>query len=254
MELKKSMRTPERVLVIAAHPDDIEFGVAGSVAKWRAEGAEVAYVIVTDGSAGSNEPGVDLDELAAQRKAEQTAAAEAVGVTDVRFLGYKDGTLEPTIALRRELTRIIREFKPDRVVTQDPTTVFVENGYINHPDHRAAGEAAVYATFPSSESRPIFPELLDEGYEPHKVRELYMMLSLEPTHIVDITDVMDRKLAALFKHESQLGPEVEEWIREMNAEMGKLADCQYGESYRVMTLIEEPHEVLTDAVEEMGEA
>lgn len=254
MELKLAERAAERVLVIAAHPDDIEFGVAGSVAKWTAQGAQVSYVIVTDGSAGSNEPGVDIHELARQREAEQRVAAEVVGVTDVRFLGYRDGTLEPTIALRRELTRIIRELKPDRVITQDPTTVFVETGYINHPDHRAAAEAAVYATFPSAGTRPIFPELLDEGLEPHNVAELWLMLSMEPTHAVDIADVMDTKIEALLKHESQLGPEVVDWIREMNVEMGKLAGVEYAEVYRIMTLVEEPREVITEAHEEMAES
>lgn len=254
MELKPAERTPRRVLVIVAHPDDIEFGVAGSVAKWRAAGAEVSYVIVTDGSAGSNEPGVDLDELAQRRQAEQRAAAQALGVTDVRFLGHKDGTLEPTLAVRRELTRIIRELRPDRVVTQDPTTVFVNSGYVNHPDHRAAGEAAVYATFPSAGTRPIFPELLDEGYEPHDVTDLYLMLTLNPTHAVDISDVMDRKLEALLKHESQLGPDVADWVREMSHEMGELAGYEYAETYHVITLGAEPHEAIEQAYEQMAEA
>lgn len=243
---------PERVLVIAAHPDDIEFGVAGSVARWKAAGAEVTYCVITDGSAGSNEPGVDPDELARRREAEQRAAANALGVTDVRLLGYRDGTLEPTIALRRALTRIVREVRPDRVVAQDPTVVFVEDRYVNHPDHRAAGEAAVYAVFPSAVTRPIFPELLDEGFEPHQVRELYLMLTLNPTHAVDITDVMDRKLEALMRHASQVDEEAGDWIREMNAELGRLAGVGYAEAYRVMHLGEEPHEAVEEAVEEAG--
>ncbi len=252
MQLKLEERTPQRVLVVAAHPDDIEFGVAGSVAKWIAAGAEVTYLIVTDGSAGSNDPGVDPDELAARRRAEQQAAAEVLGVKDVRFLGFRDGTLEPTLEVRKAITRVIREVRPDRVVTQDPTTIFVEGIYVNHPDHRAAGEATVYATFPSAGTRPIFPELLDEGYEPHSVKELYLMLTLEPTHAVDITDVMDRKLEALFKHESQLGPDIEEWVREMSREMGNLAGCEYAEVYRVITLDAEAHEAIEQAYEEMS--
>lgn len=253
MQLKLEERTPERVLVIVAHPDDIEFGVAGSVAKWTAAGAEVTYLIVTDGSAGSNDPGVDPDELAARRRAEQQAAAEVLGVKDVRFLGFRDGTLEPTLEVRKAITRVIREMRPDRVVTQDPTTIFVEGIYVNHPDHRAAGEATVYATFPSAGTRPIFPELLDDGYEPHSVKELYLMLTLEPTHAVDITGVMDRKLEALFKHESQLGPDIEEWVREMSREMGNLAGCEYAEVYRVITLDAEAHEAIEQAYEEMSE-
>src|SRR5690554_2232985 len=253
MQLKLEERTPYRVLVVAAHPDDIEFGVAGSVAKWIAAGAEVTYLIVTDGSAGSNDPGVDPDELAARRRAEQQAAAEVLGVKDVRFLGFRDGTLEPTLEVRKAMTRVIREVRPDRVVTQDPTAVFVEGIYVNHPDHRAAGEATVYATFPSAGTRPIFPELLDEGYEPHSVKELYLMLTLEPTHAVDITDAMDRKLEALFKHESQLGPDIEEWVRQMSREMGNLAGCEYAEVYRVITLDAEAHEAIEQAYEEMSE-
>ena len=161
---------PIKILVIVAHPDDIEFGVGGSVAAWTAAGHEVTYVIVTDGSAGSNAKDVDLGALVRQRELEQLEAAGIVGVHDVRFLGYKDGELQPDIELRRDLTRIIREVQPYRVVIMDPTAVMISmesSDYINHPDHRAVGEASLYAIFPSAETRPIFPELLDEGLEPH---------------------------------------------------------------------------------------
>ena len=151
-------------MVTAAHHDDIEFGAAGSVARWiRDESASVTYVIITDGGSGSNEPTLSRAELVALRREEQIKAAAIVGVHDVRFLDYPDGTLQASLALRRDLTRIIRETKPYRVVCQDPTTVFVLSRYINHPDHRAAGEATLYAAFPSAETRPIFPELLAEG-------------------------------------------------------------------------------------------
>lgn len=239
----ESLSEPIKVVVIAAHPDDIEFGVSGSVARWVEEGAEVTYVIVTDGSAGSNEPDVDLEELIATRRREQLASSAAVGVTDVRFLGYKDGVLEPTMGLRKTLTRILREVKPDRVICQDPTTVFFGDGYINHPDHRAAGEAAIYATFPSSETRPIFPELLDEGYEPHKVKELWLNLSQHPTHFVDITGVFDKKEAALRAHVSQLGEGedfdngVLKWIKERFADVGQPDDVQYAEVFKIMKLV-----------------
>jgi LmbE family N-acetylglucosaminyl deacetylase len=236
VELKLETRTPQRVLAIVAHPDDIEFGMAGSIAHWIDAGATVTYCIITDGAAGSNEPDTDLAELARTREAEQRAAAAALGVTDVRFLGYHDGTLEPTIALRRDLTRIIRELRPDRVVTMDPTTLFARDTYINHPDHRAAGEAAVYATFPSAGSRPIFPELLAEGLEPHNVTDLYMVLSETPDLAIDITPTFERKMAALLAHKSQLGEDVAEWIREMNAEIGKLAGVELAEAFRVIHL------------------
>lgn len=231
-----------RVVVIAAHHDDIEFGVAGTVAKWIDEGADVTYVIITDGGSGSNEPGIIREELAEQRRLEQLAGAEAVGVTDVRFLGYPDGVLQPTLELRKALTRILREVKPQRVICQDPTTVFVGEGYINHPDHRAAGEAAIYATFPSSETRPIFPELLDEGYEPHKVHELWLNLTQNPTHFVDISNTIDKKMDSLRAHVSQLGEgeAIEDgplkWIRERNAEGGEKVGVPYAEHFKVMIL------------------
>ncbi len=225
---------PKRVLVIGAHPDDIDFGTAGSVARWLSEGADVTYCIVTDGSAGSNEADVDLDALVTIREREQRAAAAVVGVQDVRFLGYKDGTLQPTLELRRDLTRLIRELRPDRVICQDPTTVFVGDGYINHPDHRAAGEAAIYAVFPSAETRPTFPELLLEGYEPHHVTELYVNLTLQPDTFIDISATIDKKIEALLCHDSQVNAEVTDWIRERNAETGKEAGYDYAEAFRVM--------------------
>lgn len=229
-------KTPARVLVIAAHHDDIEFGAAGSVARWVDEGAQVIYCIVTDGGAGSNDPDIDLGELIRTRQAEQCEAARIVGVNDVRFLGYRDGTLQPTLDVRRDLTRLIREVKPDRVVIQDPTTVLVEDRYINHPDHRAAGEAALYAVFPSAETRPIFPELLAEGYEPHHVGELYLMLTHHPDGYVDITSAIDRKLDSLLAHRSQVKSEEADMVRAWNMEAGKTAGCAYAETFRVMNL------------------
>lgn len=229
---------PLHILVIVAHPDDIEFGLAGSIARWADEGARITYCIVTDGAAGSNDPHADLKALALRRQEEQREAAAIVGVHDVRFLGYKDGTLQPTIELRKELARLIREIKPYRVVCQDPTTVFVRHEYINHPDHRAAGEAAVYAVFPSAETRPIFPELLSEGFEPHHVTELYLTLTLQPDTFIDITTTMDRKIAALLCHRSQVGPEVEQWVREWNAETGRQAEVPYAEPFRVMRFVD----------------
>jgi LmbE family N-acetylglucosaminyl deacetylase len=143
-----------RVLVIVAHPDDIEFGIAGSVARWTSEGHQVAYAIVTDGAAGTNAPNADLAALVATRQAEQRAAAAVVGVQDLFFLNYPDGTLMPTLELRRDLTRLLRQYQPQRVVTFDPTALLFEQvGYINHPDHIATATAACYAVFPSSETR-----------------------------------------------------------------------------------------------------
>lgn len=228
----------EPILIIAAHADDIEFAAAGTIAKWAAAGHPVTYCIVTDGSAGSNEPGANLAALVVRRQEEQRAAAAVLGVHDVRFLGYRDGILQPTLDLRRELTRLIREIRPFRVLCQDPTLVFAGNTYINHPDHRAAGEAALYAVFPSAETRPIFPELLAEGYEPHKVRELYLMFPSVPDLYLDISDRIEQKIESLLCHRSQLGPEVADWVRTWDAENGTKIGVAYAETFRVIRLVD----------------
>ncbi|MBE2184339.1 MAG: PIG-L family deacetylase [Anaerolineae bacterium] len=240
MELEKPAAKPIKILVIVAHPDDIEFGVGGSVAAWTAAGHEVTYVIVTDGSAGSNAKDVDLGALVRQRELEQLEAAGIVGVHDVRFLGYKDGELQPDIELRRDLTRIIREVQPYRVVIMDPTAVMISmesSDYINHPDHRAVGEASLYAIFPSAETRPIFPELLDEGLEPHHVQEVYIVLTDKPNLAVDISAVWDRKIKALLAHRSQVGAEVADMVRRWDERTGKEVGVALGESFRVMRFI-----------------
>lgn len=237
---------PIKILAVVAHHDDLEFGVAGSIARWVQEGASVTYVIITDGGAGSNDPTVTRADLVARRQQEQIAAAAAVGVTDVHFLGYTDGILQPTLELRREIVRIIRSVKPDRVVCQDPTTVFFNEYYINHPDHRAAGEATIYAVFPSAETRPIFPELLADGYEPHHVKELYLTLTQHPTHFVDITPTIELKMAALRCHVSQIGSGEEaengalKWIRERNAESEEKTGVPYAEFFKVMNFDRPP--------------
>ncbi len=237
---------PYHIVVTAAHHDDIEFGVAGSVARWiREEGATVTYVIITDGGAGSNEPDMARKQLVDLRYHEQLEAAARVGVYDVRFLGYPDGCLEATLALRRDITRIIRETKPYRVVCQDPSTIFVHRAYVNHPDHRAAGEASAYAVFPSAETRPIFPELLAEGYEPHKVGELYLNLTQEPTHYHDISSTIDLKMAALSAHVSQIGEGddfengAKKWLMQANRDGGSLVGVEYAEHFRVLKFDEE---------------
>lgn len=240
---------PYSVVVSAAHHDDIEFGVAGSVARWiRDEGAAVTYVIVTDGGSGSNNPDLSRQRIIDIRRAEQLAAAAKVGVSDVRFLNYPDGALQASMELRRDLTRIIRQTKAYRVVCQDPTTYFVRNQYINHPDHRAAGEATLYAAFPSAETRPIFPELLAEGYEPHKIGELYLNLSLEPTHYHDISSAIDLKLAALSAHVSQLGAGedfengAKKSVLHWSGENGRQVGVDYAEFFRVLKFDEERFE------------
>jgi LmbE family N-acetylglucosaminyl deacetylase len=224
-------------MVITAHPDDAEFTVAGTVARWAREGKAVIYVICTDGSRGSNDPKVKPERMVAVRRAEQEAAARVLGVEEVVYLGYEDGTLEPSLALRRELTRVIRRYRPDIVVCPDPTFRY-SDGYLNHPDHRAAGDAALDAVFPSARTRYIFPELLDEGLEPHKVREVLIRGALSPNFWVDISDTIELKIAALKKHESQVRhiQDLEEWIRGRARQEAMGQDMTYAESFKRITL------------------
>ena len=251
MQLEAKITKPMRILVIAAHPDDIEFGLAGSVAVWTDAGAQVSYCLITDGAAGSNEKDVDYKQLAARRKEEQLAAAKVVGVTDVHFLDYADGVLEATLDLRRDLTRLIRQLRPDRVVIMDPTMTVASsddgsNAYINHPDHRAGAEAALYAVFPSAESRPIFRELLDEGLEPHHVNELYMQFTEKPNIAVDISAVHNRKIESLLHHRSQIGEEAADFVSKFDAEAGKEAGVEFAETFRAMRFYNEQQEAKAD--------
>ena len=224
-------------MVITAHPDDAEFTVAGTVARWVREGCSVIYVICTDGSRGSNEPHMTPERMAPIRHAEQLEAAHILGVQTVIFLDYEDGTLQPTLELRRDLTRLVRRYKPDIVICSDPTRYFHRDMYVNHPDHRAAGEAALYAVFPSAVTRFIFPELLAEGLEPHKVGEIYLYGSPEPNTWVDITDTIDLKIAALKAHRSQVNPEYAEIrIREWNGLVGRQYGVPYAEEFRRIIL------------------
>ena len=231
---------PQKAMSIHAHPDDQEFTVAGTLAKWASLGSEVISVVITSGDAGSNDPAHDASfkpELARLREGEQNAANDLIGVKQTLYLHYPDGELEPTLALRKELTKLIRTHKPDVVVTGDPQAVFYGNGYINHPDHRAAAQAATYAVFPSAGSRLLFAELLKEGFEPHNVKRLYLHGPEKPDTWVDITGTIDTKLAALRKHASQLGDwDPEKMIREWAAEEGKEKGMAYAEAYKVMIL------------------
>ena len=240
MELEKPIVAPFKILVIVAHPDDIEFGSAGSVAVWTGAGAEVTYCIVTDGAAGSNDKDVVNNQLVERRQAEQLEAAEIVGVKEGVFLSYPDGALTPSMELRRDLTRLIRRLRPDRVLIMDPTQVLISGegfDYINHPDHRATGEASLYAIFPSAETRPIFPELLDEGLEPHHVNEVYLMMSDKPNIAIDVTAVWDKKIQSLLAHRSQVGEDVADMIRKWDEATGKEVGVPLAENYRVMRFI-----------------
>lgn len=193
---------PAHILVVTAHPDDVDFGAAGSVATWTSAGAEVTYCVVTDGDAGGFDPAVPRTEIAGIRRAEQAAAASVVGVDEVIFLGYPDGRLEATIGLRRDLARIIRQVRPERVVCQSPERLW-ERIFASHPDHLAAGEATLCAVYPDARNPFAFPELAEEGLEPHTVAEVWMMASPRVGTFVDVTDTLDKKLEALRAHVSQ---------------------------------------------------
>jgi LmbE family N-acetylglucosaminyl deacetylase len=223
-------------LAITAHPDDTEFTMAGTVARWVKEGHDVIYVICTDGSRGSNDPKMPPERIAPVRHAEQLEAARVLGVRKVEFLDYEDGTLQPTLELRRDLTRMIRRYRPDIVICGDPT-VYIRNMYINHPDHRAAAEAAIHAIFPSACTRFIFRELLDEGLEPFKVPEIYLYGSSEPDMWVDISETVDLKIEALKAHRSQVKPEyVDARIKEWNGEQGRRHGVAFAEEFKRITL------------------
>ena len=231
---------PERktIAVIMAHPDDAEFICAGTVAKWADDGHDVVYVIVTNGDKGSHDPTLSLERLAEIREAEQRAAAAILGVKDVIFLRRPDGLVVADLDLRRELVRVIRRLRPDTVVCGDPTVYWVGSEYINHPDHRATAEVTLAALYPAAGNWRFFPELLEEGLEPHKVKELYMAGSREPDTWIDVTAYMDKKIAALRAHASQMGEwDPEEMVRQWCAEDGKRASppVPYAESFRYFT-------------------
>jgi LmbE family N-acetylglucosaminyl deacetylase len=223
----------ERVLVVVAHPDDPDFGVAGSVARWVDEGVEVTYCLVTDGDAGGFDPAVPRSEIAGIRRAEQTAAAKAVGVTDLVWLGYPDGRLMVSLELRRDIARVIRQVRPERVVTSSPQRN-LDSMFASHPDHLAAGESTLCAVYPDARNPFAFPELSD--LEAHSVDEVWLMSgAVDPDTFVDVTDTFDRKVAALRAHVSQkldrdeMGPFLREWAlkaaRAAGLPEGRLAEA-----------------------------
>src|SRR5215471_20514606 len=230
---------PARVLVIAAHPDDVDFGSAGTIATWTDAGESVSYCIVTSGEAGGSDRSVSRAEMINIRQAEQTAAAKQVGVHDLRFLGYPDGRVEPTLALRRDLARVVRQARPERVVCPSPERNYARLG-IGHPDHRAVGSAALDAVYPDARNPFAFPELLaEEDLEPWTVREVWISGGPVPNHYVDITATFARKIAALRSHVSQVGQRdgLEGFLRERLARAGAQAGLPEGhlaESFQVL--------------------
>ena len=228
----------ERVLVVCAHPDDAEFGFGATVARLADQGSEVTYVVCTDGSQGGEDPAVPDEELTLTRYQEQRDAAAVLGVRDVVFLGHRDGHLFPDLELRRELVREIRRHRPDLVLSQSPLRVLGSGIGAYHPDHLAVGEATLQAVYPDSRNPRAFRDLLQEGLEAHRVREVWVGATQEPDHFVDVTDYIDRKIQAIECHRSQLGKPHHgsdgpgKWIRERLHAVGEQAGYEYAEGFR----------------------
>ncbi|TFV88218.1 PIG-L deacetylase family protein [Blastococcus sp. CT_GayMR16] len=202
----------ERVLCVVAHPDDVDFGSAGTVATWTAAGTEVTYCVITDGDAGGFDD-TPRDQMGPLRRAEQRAAGKEVGVSDVRFLGYPDGRLELTLDLRRDISRVIRQVRPQRVLTTSPERFWDRIG-ASHPDHMTVGESTLRAVYPDARNPFAFPELAAEGLEAWTVSEVWLSASPQADHAVDVTDVVDRKFAALRSHVTQVShnPDLETFV------------------------------------------
>jgi LmbE family N-acetylglucosaminyl deacetylase len=230
---------PERVLVIVAHPDDADFGVAGTLAKWIRAGTVARMVCCTSGDAGADDARTDPLALAHTREREQRAAAQVVGYEGVDFLHRPDGALENDLALREQLVRSIRQFRPDAVVCMDPTVVVTRGGFIQHVDHRNAAMAAVDAVYPASRNAMAFPDLvINEGLEPHHVNIVYMFFTDQPDTWIDTTDTIDVKIAALRAHASQLRePEkLEEMLRSWSSEDGAKVGTKAAEAFRLLKM------------------
>jgi LmbE family N-acetylglucosaminyl deacetylase len=231
----------ERALVVIAHPDDADFWAGGTIASWTSAGIAVTYGVLSDGDSGGFDPQVPRSAIPGIRRAEQQAAAAVLGVADVRFLGYPDGCIEPSYALRRDITRLIRQVKPTRMLTWSPEWSW-RPFHRNHPDHRATGEATMSAIFPDARNPFAHPELLDkEKLQPWEVGEVWLIASPSPNHYVDVTDLFDRKLAALQAHQSQTADRdrLAEGLRERlapNSQAAGLPPGRLAEAFQVVTI------------------
>ncbi|MGH2514832.1 MAG: PIG-L deacetylase family protein [Ktedonobacterales bacterium] len=246
-ETSKQTAAPRRVLIVMAHHDDGEFSAGATLAKWAAEGRDISYCLVTDGQVGdAGDVEITSEELAQKRRREAQAAADALGVQHpVIFLHYWDSILEPTLQVRMDIARVIRQTRPDAIICQDPTVRWSGQGYINHPDHRAAGEATLAAIMPLSDTRLATPELNAEGLAPHQVNEVYIVSSDHADRWVDVEGYLERKIAALRAHVSQMrdwdpAPMVEQWAKENANQARKHGhDLKYAESFKYIRLMED---------------
>ncbi|MEX0832455.1 MAG: PIG-L deacetylase family protein [Actinomycetota bacterium] len=226
------------VLASFAHPDDMEISAGGTLARWADAGRSVHLLILTNGDKGSDNPDDDPAKLERTRAQETEKAAAVLGFASYRILGHPDGELVNSKGTREPVVRLIREIRPETVVTSDPTMVFFENRYYNHSDHRAAGAATLDSVFPGAGNPHFFPEHLREGLESWQVNDIWLTWSLEPNHREDITGLMDRKLASIYEHKSQLQMfgYFEDWVREEAERVGGVMGVEYGEAFRVLDL------------------
>jgi LmbE family N-acetylglucosaminyl deacetylase len=228
---------PQKILVILAHPDDPEFFCGASLARWARAGHEIHYFVLTCGDKGYNDSHASSAQICTNRQAEQKAAAAIIGVKSVRFLDLEDGFVVPSIDLRREVVRVIRQVKPDILVTCDPTHLYAGDYYINHPDHRYTGQVVLDAVFPAASNAFFFPELIqEEGLQPHKPREVWISLTGNPSVILDVTDTWEIKIQALKEHKSQIGDpgEFEQRMRARKSDKSTEENEYYEEKFRVI--------------------
>lgn len=232
MEQQVQAEEPIRVLVVAAHPDDPEFGCGGTTARWAAEGKEIYYLVCTRGNKGSSDVEMTPDRLIQIREEEQRAAAKVIGARGVTFLDFPDGELSPTFEFREAIVREIRRVRPRIVVTHDPTVMYTA-GHINHPDHRAVGTATLDSVYPTARDRLNYPEHEKAGLQPHKVKEVYLWGATAPNTWVDISPSVDRKIEALRCHVSQVGTgeQMAERIRERAKSVGEPQGIPLAEAF-----------------------
>jgi len=234
----ENLNGTERVMVISPHPDDVDFGCSGTIARWSREGRDITYVICTSGDKGADLP-MSPESIAAIREKEQLAAAEIVGVRKVVFLRLKDGELENNREFRKTLVRVLRQYRPDVVLSMDPANVSFENVYVSHADHRAAALAAFDAIYPAARNRNFFPELLEEGLMPHAVNNIYFFGTADPNTWIDISETIETKIEALRAHKSQMEgfDDLGAWVKERFGHFGKQKGFAYAETFRHLVTI-----------------
>ncbi|MCP6726751.1 MAG: PIG-L family deacetylase [Patescibacteria group bacterium] len=236
--MTKNIKTPKKVLCVFAHPDDVDFSSAGTLAKWSAKGSEITLLVCTDGSKGSQDLKMTSAKLAKIRMKEQRDAGKILGVKDVIFLSHKDGELFVDLKLKEDISKIIRQVRPDVVITTDPLFLYsTKRGFVNHSDHRAAGQAAIDAVFPLARDRLNFPHHEKEGIGPHKVKTLLLVSFEDAEHYEDITKTISKKIEALQQHRSQVGGnDFAQRMRERSKMFSKKSGFQYAEGFKKIDL------------------